>query len=167
MKKAILIMLVMLVVMALAVVPAAWAATPVMVTINGQQVQQGDFKISCDRVYVNVKDLSDLPGVAVTTDPQEIAKVAGSDIVSLVDVNDHDVQKEIAVDGVNCEASFAHWTIDSSNGSPMDIVTTGSVIPVIMNQGVAYIPLRQVANDLGATVDWDADTRTVTVTVTE
>jgi len=161
MKKALAAVLVAVVMLA-ATAGQVFTGTVPAVTINGHQVQQGDVKINSGRTYIKVQDLSDLTGVIITTNPQQIAETCGSDTVAIVTENANGVQKEIDVDKAVSKAAYGYYPFDL-NGV-ITISTTGLVIPVIMDQGTAYIQLRQTANDLGAQVAWNTDAWTVTVT---
>lgn len=77
---------------------------------------------------------------------------------------DNETRKEILVDIAAVKAALKDFSIDTFlNGTEIDYSQYDEVKPVI-KEGRTIVPVRALTEALGATVDYDNETRTITIT---
>jgi hypothetical protein len=89
-----------------------------------------------------------------------IRYVANACGISENDITWNESTKTATINGLNTVVTIKMGsnTIQTSNGTiTMDTVA-------VNNNGRIYVPLRFIANALGANVAWDASTKTITLT---
>ena len=170
MKKAVAAVM-LAVVMLLTAAGGAYANTQTpAVTINGIQVDQSLTRMQNGTVYVDIEQMNKLPGVfaldnyglpQTTTGTEQAAPEQRTSVASLTaQEKDHGIS--IVVNKTDGAAYLA--TYQQGSGSYEVPLATVPVRVIIGNQGIVFVPLRQVATALGVKVDWDQAANTVTVT---
>lgn len=138
--------LVVLVIMLAAAVPAGAVDSNVKVIINGNQVDMDTLKVE-GRLLVPIRAVSETIGAKVTWngDTEMVVITRGLKNVSLC---------------VPDSGRSPGWAM--VNGQSVDLD-----VPAKLVKGTTYVPLRLLSEGLGAEVEWDGTTQTVSITIEE
>ena len=140
-------------IMALSCVPATMAETEPTIKVDGRMV---DFRedqgpvIMNDRLYVPLRRVLEEMGATVDWNAEKKAVTVKSDnnvIVLELIINSTEIKKQTYKTVLDVETEFL----------------TSDVAPVILNDRT-LLPIRIVAESIGATVEWDGETKLTTIT---